>query len=302
MITLQNISLFDSFKVVNPELDIFLKNQCNDEIYNYGQLIEYVIANKIENKEVLYEIKRAIDLVDELNEKGISVPIFNAYEQCGEVVYRLERFDSLISATELPLLQISSRPNQIYNIIAPHNIDELKYLMSHVDEEGNMLLMNGKRVRPIVINRIISMVQFYQEHIVRLIRENPHFSLRNNYLFYKDYAEKQVLVWKNDAYCESIIRYLFEHGNNFVFGTLLDNQKRAILEDMKAVLEKIKEDRDCVVNPYYFYDDLPIYNPIALKRSISEQLVDNVTQYVTRDEMINDIVKTRVLNRFIVKG
>ena len=301
MITLKNISTGETLKELTPEFIDFMTQANGGMLLDFEELYDYVVENEITDEMVTIQLEKAIQLMEELNQRGVEPISFETYRAFGRKIQGLNYFDSIMSVTELPLIQASNRNNQIYNAIKAYDIQMLKFYLTHVGGDGKPLLLTDYNMRPTNLKRLIRMVHFYDEHIVRLLQENPCFSLQSNYLFYKDYAEKQLLIWNDDAYRNAIVEYLFEHGDHYIFGPLLDSQKEKILEDMKDVAEKIKEGNYSTINPYYFYDDFCFYNPIKLKRSISQQLLDIVTKYITREEFKGDIVKTRVLDRFIVE-
>lgn len=301
MITLKNISTIDSFKENDADFVDFVSKTNDYVIMDFDKLNDYVVFNGIDNKLVLEQIKRALQLVDKLNNQGINPISFDKDDYLNKTKGDYDCFDSVMSATELPIIQMSKRVHPLYELIKDYDIEMLKYKLSHIDEDGNSIIFKDKQIKSSDLERLVRIINFYDDHIVRLLIDDPYFSVNNNYLFYKDYAEKLITIWNDDYYRESIINYLFDKGNKYIFGNLNDQQKNRIIEDAKDVSEQTKKDKKNVVIPYYFYDDFAQYNPSMFKRTISEQLFDIVTKYVTREEFKNDIVKIRTLDRFVIK-
>lgn len=120
-----------------------------------------------------------------------------------------------------------------------------------------------------VIKELQRPLSFYDEHVLRLI---DIYGLKED-LFYTNKNEKDKLV---EQQAEMIVNYFVENANECVWGELTEAKKENLSKLFKG----------CVGNK---------------KLKDQKYFVNAISNYVTLEEAEKDLVKTKTLNRFIVK-
>jgi len=115
---------------------------------------------------------------------------------------------------------------------------------------------------------VVESIRFYEEQIIRQANLYPDDG-RN--LFFIDFVEKMQMV---DEQLDEIINYLVNN-DHFVWGSISPQQRKYLLECNIRKMEKL--------------------------RLVREKLIRMICNYVTIEETKSGLVKTRTLDRFILK-
>lgn len=136
-------------------------------------------------------------------------------------------------------------------------------------DESNEIPFHIMTFGPLELEKLKKSIQFYDEQIARLLEA---YGYKEN-LFYIDKERKDELV-KNQV--KEVIEYLTDTAQEYVWGNLTDANKQRLSQ---LIYGKYNGNRD---------QDLGIF-------------VNNISNYVVLDEAEKGLVKTKALNRFIVR-
>ncbi|HOZ54232.1 MAG TPA: hypothetical protein PKY25_02780 [Bacilli bacterium] len=151
----------------------------------------------------------------------------------------------------------------------PASVYDIKRATYEFEESGKLRILTIKNFGEKKFNELLRILNFYDQHVSRLLRENECFDEK---LFYKDQCFKKALIEEQK---EAILDYLFTY-NNFIFGSLTDNQKEMI---WKAISSKRNSESNIMLR----------------------KLMNVITNYTTTYELQNDVAKSKVLSRFVIK-
>ena len=122
------------------------------------------------------------------------------------------------------------------------------------------------------LDKIYSAIRLYDEQVLRQYKENIDSDEEN--IFLVNQMEKRNLVLEK---YEEIIEYLLENSNNhsFVWGEFTP-RKQVLMENTLVSKSKVAS-------------------------MIKDNLVNIITNYTTLSELKSDLVKSKTLDRFIIK-
>lgn len=149
------------------------------------------------------------------------------------------------------------------------NVYDIKKATYEFDKYGRTKISTIRNFGEKRFIELLRVLNFYDQHVTRLLNESDSFDSK---IFYKDQILKSSLV---DEQIEQIIDYLFKY-NNFIFGSLSDNQKEMI---WKAI--RTNRNQEC--------------------NEMLKKLATVVTNYTTTTELQKNPAKAMVLSRFIIK-
>lgn len=209
------------------------------------------IANSHGAQPVIYTTNETLELANDYNQKEID-----------------KKTNGRILLFGNPLEPTKERAK-----LEKYSIYELKQLMSHCKFNGkNALASNLGYIRPGYMEKLVRSINFYNEHVQRLSKEEPESydksTIMNNY----ELSDIRRLVYQQ---IREIVEYLVDNAEVCVTGVLSKWQK----ENMLLALEEIcNYDRNAISN-----------------------LVSSISNYVTYSEASEGIIKSKVIDRFIIK-
>ena len=120
------------------------------------------------------------------------------------------------------------------------------------------------------VKRVVDVVKFYEEQVLRQEKETEERNI-NLFLLNKDAKDEIV-----ESQFKEIIEYLLDNAEQYIWGNLPSTKKIQMLRAISAVRGTgVLEDR--------------------------RRLVNAISNYTTLNELEQGIVKTRTLDRFIVR-
>lgn len=278
MLDLKDISLYYSNVYINQHVRNCIDvNKIVDEliaigITNYQQLKDYV--NNCNNQKEIEQLSLILKDVERKKERFIkNQKIFKIYSFPVHENIRLIKNDLVNNCSTLILNNPMSETRSCeYLDLKKQSIDYVKHAISHVDLSGKNTLCNISKMGNSYLDKIYSAIQLYDVQVLRQYEENIDKDVEN--IFLVNQMEKRKLVLEQ---YKEIVEYLLENSNyhTFVWGELTP-RKQILME--KTLISKSKN---------------------ALMRT--ENLVNIITNYTTLSELKSDIVKTKTLDRFIVR-
>ena len=290
MIKLENLSTIELIgsKHINGKKNISKKNKefiINNEIYNYGQLVdmceeELSIINDLPCKDdaTKKNIRKIIEKLD-------SIP-----EVVNPRVYKIKNdleFNSYKSDNSACVNHLLYKPNFLYSLggLSPinntlfnddkridthfYNIYELKQLLSYCDINGTNLFKKyfGNDINDEEICKLIKSIEIYNEQLNRQYNE---LKVKEDYtgLFKANEILKYHLIKRqiND------VLEAFYYSEELVWGKVYDEER--------MLFERLLNNQEFI---------------------IKDNLARTIANYVSQDEAEKGIVKTKALDRFIIK-
>lgn len=283
MIKLEQVSTDRYLKYINF---LAFRNEIYKELYDL--FIKYNIKNYQEIKDLLESKKEELDIwfnylrcelsevekrMEEYNILGFEPEIFTFDNYANSSVDKetLKITDNSNMGSVLlytfPFFKGGARMCQLKNM----NIADLKYLSGHVNDCKFQNALEYKRnFGPEVVSRVVDRVKFYEEQVLRIANETTERGIN---LFTVNKKEKDEIVRAN---LDLMVQYIVDCADECIWGVMSDTQKKRFLRAARAVYgEHILKDR--------------------------EMLIDAISNYTTLSELNSDVVKTKTLDRFIVR-
>ena len=239
-------------------------------IKDFEKLKEVLEQPDVYNEYLLDYLQAVTIRLDKLNSKDKNLKVFTLrdYED-----YFPSKTDREITGDEL----LISNPlvlgcNSFNRKLEDYDIASIKHMLSHIDSKGNNALT---RLRGISINsaqKIYEAVKFYDAQIERQKREASDEDVN---LFWLNFDEKNDALILGSEPIEESFEYIAKNAEEMIWGYLTPQQRQKILE-------MIKNDNR--------YESI-IYN----------KLFEAIVNYVTLEEAENGLIKTKAINRFIVR-
>lgn len=162
--------------------------------------------------------------------------------------------------------------NALSRKLEDYDIASIKHMLSHVDSKGNNSVTKLRGIGGNSARKIYEAVEFYDAQIERQRREA---SDENVNLFWLNADEKNDALVLGGEPIEESFEYIAKNAEVMVWGYLTPKQKQKILEIIKSDsrYEKV------------------IYN----------KLFEVIANYVTLEEAQKGLIKTKAINRFIVR-
>lgn len=277
MIKLEHISINELMK------DLFwqMHNQNNaaTEAYkiikkynvkDFGKLKEILEEHGINNDYLSTALSRITKKLAQLNSKNNDLQIFNFENYEDEYPRKTDREITgeqlLISNPLVPSCNI------LETRLESLDIASIKHLLSHIDSRGNNAITNIRGIGKNSAQAIYKAVEFYDAQIAR---QSKGIDNKEINLFWLNADEKaDALILGNEPIEESM-EYIAKNAEEMIWGYLTLAQKQKILEMIK------KDNR---------YGNI-IFN----------KLYNAIANYVTLEEAEKGLIKTRAIDRFIVK-
>lgn len=155
------------------------------------------------------------------------------------------------------------------------NIYQIKRLLKYAvynknsREFQNALAFKIKNFTKDDIKRVLVALDFYEQQIVRLMSEN----IVDKNLFFSNQSKREMLVQEQ---LREIVEYILDNANETVWGNISNSQRKLLLSFFSSRGGRISENT---------------------KNNFIQEIVD----YTTLSELESGIVKTKTIDRFIVK-
>lgn len=239
-------------------------------IKDFGKLKQVLEQHEVRSEYLLNWLQGVKIRLDKLNSKNKNFQIFGLedYED-----YFPSKTDVEITGDKL-LISNPLVPNcNILNAkLENYGIASIKHMLSHVDSKGNNALT---RIRGIGLNsaqKIYKAVEFYDAQIERQRKEAID---ENVNLFWLNVDEKNDALVLGSEPIEESFEYIVKNAEEMVWGYLTSQQKQKILEMIK--------------------------NDNRYRSVIYNKLFEAIANYVTLEEAEKGLIKTKAIDRFIVK-
>lgn len=277
MLNLKDISLYNSDIYISSyvkrknDVSKIIEKLLSDGITDYKQLQDYINSydDCAELEEILLIIEDVEKKIVNYNQKRVDCKLYSIPVQ--ENV-RLIKNDVINNCSILILANpMKERPLQ-YLELNKKNINFAKHAISHFSLSGKNALCNVAKIGNTDLDKIYSAIKLYDEQVLRQYEENKDNDEDNIFLINQKKKKKIVL-----QQYRAIVDYILDNSKDhtFVWGELTPKKQIFLEQTLKS------KSRD------------------SLRRK--ENLVNIITNYTTLSELGEGIVKTKTLDRFIVK-
>ena len=228
------------------------------EIRDYQRLKELLNSQKEEFKHISHFLQRELYEVEfglkKANEIDIEPEIFTfeTYQNSGVDIETLKLTDRENNGNILLYSCPTTRGGARINKLKYMSIEEIKNLASHLSEYhfDNALSMK-KNFGIDTIKRVVDVVKFYEEQVLRQAKETEE---RNINLFLLNKEAKDEIV---ESQFKEIIEYLLDTSEQCIWGNLPSTKKIQMLRTIYAVKgQGVLEDRRRLVNAISNYTTL----------------------------------------------
>lgn len=223
--------------------------------------------------DIYAEIKEVEEKLLNFNKKGYKPEIYltNEEPQIYNYSYKKDEVDKTITGEVLlyanPLEYSPKRKK-----ISQYSIYELRQFLSHCEPNGkNLLSRFALGFGPYESKRLVNAINFYNLQLERQSMESD-YGLDDSKLFY---ANKDLKEQYLQDQIKEIAKYFVDTANECVWGELTDNQKQKILRSVLSKSEGAQETK--------------------------QRLIDIISNYTTVREIELGLVKTKTIDRFIIK-
>ena len=239
-------------------------------IKDFGKLKEVLEKHGINNDYLQVVLSRMTKKLDQFNSKNMDLQIFSFENYEDEKTSKTDREITgeqlLISNPLVPSCNILEARLENFDIAS------IKHMLSHIDSKGNNVITSIRGIGKTSAQAIYKAVEFYDAQIARQSKETDN---KEANLFWLNADEKaDALILGNEPIEESM-EYIAKNAEEMIWGYLTLAQKQKILEMIK------KDNR---------YGNI-IFN----------KLYNAIANYVTLEEAEKGLIKTRAIDRFIVK-
>lgn len=162
--------------------------------------------------------------------------------------------------------------NALSRKLEDYDIASIKHMLSHVDSKGNNSVTKLRGIGGNSARKIYEAVEFYDAQIERQRREA---SDENVNLFWLNADEKNDALVLGGEPIEESFEYIAKNAEVMVWGYLTPKQKQKILEIIKS--------------------------DSRYEKAIYNKLFEVIANYVTLEEAQKGLIKTKAINRFIVR-
>lgn len=278
MYTLNDITTYDLvfFKKISNELQLLFQKY---NITNFQEL-EWFIQKFpcYYNEEIARLLARAYNTLARISSKEIEIFDWNSNKD-NHIKELISKTDSEVLGIQLPY-NIASSGGVLKGLALKEiNISTIKYLSSKITLDGKNALMKVLYgLGPKNFSGFINKIKFYDEQLERVIPTISSIQGFNGNLFTFRHEEKVRFVEEN---FDDIFNTLFGLSDNFIFGRVNDEYKKAIINSFHIFFN----------NPDYRKKSDYIYKYMTLV------LIRIIANYTTLQELQSGSTKM-VLKRF----
>lgn len=283
MIRLENVStirLMEYIDFLSYQNSLYQRVQpvlLKNHIDNFLQLKELLESDEIENQwiyQVLQDyLNNVINRMNKANEKGLGLEIFmdNNYKESLIDRKTLELTDrenmGNVLLYTIPYISSGVKKSCVEHL----SIEQIKYYLSYVDDVYfRNLFFKNRNFGVVATKRVLEVINFYEEQVLRQAKETDE---RDINLFMLNKTYKDEIIEDEVRY---IAEYLVDNALVCIWGKMTDLQKKKLISCTTSSRGKnLKNDRRALVNA--------------------------ISNYTTLNEIKDGVIKSRVLDRFIVK-
>lgn len=254
----------------------------NNNIKNYQELFDlldklsfgddcYGVLDYLRNQ--LIRIEKKIGIINH-EQKKLEIFTFNNYNGTildEETIRKTddETLGAVLSCINpIPAYTTASKGNKLKCL----SITELKRQLSFIDDRKleNIFRLNVSTNGKIQPDKVASSIIFYEEQVLRQAEETGMHGVN---LFYLNQSDKIEII---ETEIKDIVEYLTDQAIECVWGEFTSTQKRCITSAMKDT----KSD---------------------YLRTIRNNLINMISNYTTLTELKKGVIKTKKIDRFIIK-
>lgn len=306
MLTLEDITTypfvyFSYLKHTLNECELSgLKLISDEQLNDYQQLKDFIesCSSSMPGYDFLKnQLDSVIGRVEKANVKGVNPEKFftNGYE-----IEDMNNTDKVIDGSRLIIYNPLIGINKIIMILKNRSIEEIKQLISHTTPEGkNALTFMLRGIGETKLQNVLFALNFYEDQVKR---QYDYYGYIGQNLFDKDKLAKLIVLTSNPEILQEFIEYIIMEKPQFVWGKLSDSQIDKLqkfltfsnkdLELLKKLLySKITQSQSFLLTDLKKPDYLEEY----------ANFIYMIADYITLKEAQEGLVKTRTIDRFIIK-
>lgn len=293
---------FSYLKLVLSEYEIAgLKLISDEELTDYQKLQDYLEScspNTLGYDFLKKQLDSVIERAEENNSKGKNPEIYRV-----KGYYRnehLAKTDKVIDGSRLitynPLVGI----NKTTMLLRSRSIEEIKQLISHTTPEGkNALEFMLTGVGKVKLQEIQFALNFYEEQVKR---QYEYYQYKSENMFDKGLLAKIMVLTNSQTTLHEIIRYIIENKPELVWGKLSDLQIEK-LQKFLAFSKSDLETANSLIDSRLNGTQSPLFANLKETDYFNEYVnfICMLADYITLKEAQEGLVRTRTIERFIVK-
>lgn len=249
----------------------------DNHVSNYGILDELIASGNPDFNTRIFkdQLARVKNQMPKLSTKVLpSLYHFTSYEQSGFDVELLKEVDSKTPSSVLPFNSPFHLQRAMGHRLRFYKIDDLKTLLGLYSSCGKIALNScTSNIGPYKINLIANLINFYDEQVLRIVREQGFTPCKRG-LFFVDHDSKVDLVREN---LPGMIDVLVDEADEYIWGPATDRLKDKLITCASS-------------------SDLK-----ASDRHAQYKLVNYLANYTTLSELQDDELRTDAVKRFIIK-
>lgn len=239
-------------------------------IKDFGKLKQVLEQHEVRSEYLLNWLQGVKIRLDKLNSKDKD---FKTFEFGNFEDYFPSKTDVEITGDKLLVFNpLVPSCNALSRKLEDYDIASIKHMLSHVDSKGNNSVTKLRGIGGNSARKIYEAVEFYDAQIERQRREA---SDENVNLFWLNADEKNDALVLGGEPIEESFEYIAKNAEVMVWGYLTPKQKQKILEIIKS--------------------------DSRYEKAIYNKLFEVIANYVTLEEAQKGLIKTKAINRFIVR-
>ncbi len=187
------------------------------------------------------------------------IPQFKTYEQSGYDTALLNIVDEYNSLDILPIHKplVNEKQEWLSNI-NKQTISELKHVMTHLASNGQLCIAKNHNFGEKQFNVLCDIINFYDEHIIRLIKEaQVEYKPITEKILYSYFKFKYNTVWENRI---RIFNYLFVNGGSLIFKDFTPLQVEGLINGKRKCHQEAADQLLTIISIYSTQKEL-IWNP-----------------------------------------
>ena len=278
MLKLENVTTYPLIELLSVRYGIdsqlLLDALISYQIFDYQSLEDFIFDNPVYKIDYDY-LERDLQIikrkVERNNNKGIEPQL---YFTKGYVNPTLEYVDKLVKGDKLVFFSPFNAYSTKREDLLQMSIFTIKHLLSHTKENGK----NGITYLPgfgdRLIKKLIWSIEFYEAQIMRQA-QNEHVEGCN--LFELNEKEKTDELLHGNESIKYCLEYILDTASIMIWGPLTSIEKYKLSNIITQISEKKHDNK------------------------ILDAIFTIIKDYVTLEEVQKGLVKTKVINRFIIK-
>lgn len=292
---------FSYLKTVLSEYEMAgLKLISAEELTDYQKLQDYLEScspDTLGYDFLKKQLDSVIERVEKTNYKGILPEIYltSGYENEG-----FNYTDKVVDGSRLITFNPLVGMNKTTMLLKSRSIEEIKQLISHTTPEGkNALAFMLKGVGEVKLQEIQFALNFYEEQVKR---QYDFYQYTCENMFDKGLLAKIMVLTNSPEMLHEIITFIIEKKPELVWGKLSDLQ----IEKLQKFLNFSNKELESIKKLLYSKmtkTNSPLLEGIKGTDYFEEYVnfICMIADYITLKEAQEGIVRTRTIERFVVK-